>query len=90
MNLTVRFKNPVFWANIAMAVIAPILAYFGFEGADITTWAMVGEIAAQAIANPYVLVLVAVSVWNALHDPTTAGMGDSERAMGYTEPFKGE
>lgn len=88
MNLTVRFRNPVFWWNIAMAVVAPILAYFGFTGEDMTTWAKVAEVAAQAIANPYVVVMVAVSVWNALNDPTTAGIKDSARAMTYEKPFK--
>lgn len=88
MNLTVRIKNPVFWANIAIAVVAPILAYFGLTGADVTTWGRALEIAADAIANPYVMVLVVTSVWNALNDPTTAGVGDSERAKSYTVPSK--
>lgn len=33
-----------------------------------------------------VLSLVAVSVWNTLNDPTTKGLGDSERAKSYTDP----
>ena len=36
--------------------------------------------------NPYVLCLAAVSVWNALQDPTTPGLSDSTRALGYTTP----
>lgn len=36
--------------------------------------------------NPYVLSLVAVSVWNTLNDPTTKGLGDSARAKSYTAP----
>ena len=27
-------------------------------------------------------------VWNALNDPTTAGFGDSNNALTYTEPKK--
>lgn len=88
MNLTVRAKNPVFWFNIAIAVVAPILAYFGLTGADVTTWGMVWELTVQALANPYVLFTVAVSVWNALNDPTTAGVGDSTRAKAYKTPSK--
>lgn len=88
MNLTVRAKNPVFWFNIALAVVTPILAYFGLTGADVTTWSMVWEITLQALANPYVLFTVAVSVWNALNDPTTAGVGDSTRAKAYKKPSK--
>ncbi len=88
MNLTVRAKNPVFWFNIALAVAAPVLAYFGLSGAEITTWPMVWNIVLQAAQNPYVLFTVAASVWNALNDPTTAGLGDSARAKGYTRPFR--
>ena len=90
MNIKVRMKNPVFWAQIALAVVSPVLAYFGLTGADMTTWAKVFETAAQAVANPYVMVMVVVSVWNALNDPTTAGIKDSERAMTYEKPHRDE
>ena len=88
MNLKVRAKNPVFWFNIALAVVAPVLAYFGLTGADFTTWEFVLETIVKAVQNPYVVFGVVVSVWNALSDPTTAGVGDSKRAMGYEKPFK--
>ena len=88
MNLTVRKNNPVFWFNILLAVVAPVLAYFGLTGADFTTWPMVWEVAVQAVSNPYVVVMVIVSVWNALNDHTTAGVGDSARAKTYTVPSK--
>ena len=39
-----------------------------------------------AVKNPYVLGLVLVSLWNAVNDPTTQGLSDSERAMGYERP----
>lgn len=38
------------------------------------------------MSNPYVLCLATVSVWNALQDPTTPGLSDSTRALGYTTP----
>lgn len=88
MNLTVRKNNPVFWFNILLAVVAPVLAYFGLTGADFTTWGFVWETIVNAVKNPYVVFSVAVSVWNALNDPTTAGVGDSERAKTYTVPSK--
>lgn len=90
MNLTVRMRNPVFWAQMALAVFAPIAAYFGLTGADFTTWGMVWETACKAVMNPYVVVSVVVSVWNALNDPTTAGLKDSARAMTYEAPWKEE
>lgn len=88
INWKVRFANPVFWAQIAMAVLTPMLAYFGLTGADMTTWALVGATLLQAVSNPYVCVLMLVSVWNSLQDPTTEGICDSARAMRYTKPGK--
>lgn len=88
LNLKVRFKNPVFGAQILLSILMPILTYAGLTVQDITTWGKLGTLLLGAIQNPYVLGLVAVSVWNALTDPTTAGLGDSNRAMGYDKPFK--
>ena len=88
MNLKVRFKNPVFIAQMVLAVLTPILAYAGLTVQDITTWKSLGDLILGALSNPYVLGLVAVSVWNALTDPTTAGLGDSRLAMTYDRPKK--
>ena len=86
MNLKVRVKNWSFWVSIAISVVAPILAYFGLTAEDITTWAALGKVLLDAISNPYVVSLVLVSVYNTLIDPTTSGIKDSARAMGYTVP----
>lgn len=90
MNFTVRFKNPVFWVQLAGAVILPVLTYFEMTVQDFTTWGMVWDTAVKAVQNPYVVGGMAWAAWCALNDPTTAGLGDSERAMGYARPFKGE
>jgi len=88
MNLKVRFKNPVFIAQLILAILAPILAYAGLTYQDLTTWETLGKLLLGAISNPYVLGLIAISVWNALNDPTTSGVSDSARAMTYTSPSK--
>lgn len=88
INWKVRFKNPVFIAQIIMSVFMPILAYMGLTVKDMTTWKTFGNIIVSAIGNPYVLGLVAISVWNTLNDPTTSGLSDSKNAMEYTEPKK--
>lgn len=90
INLKVRFKNPVFIAQLALSVLTPILAYAGLTLADLTTWSALGQVLIDAITNPYVLGLVVVSVWNALNDPTTAGLKDSAQAMTYNAPKGGE
>ncbi len=88
MNLKIRFKNPVFIAQLLLAVFTPILAYAGLTAQDLTTWTALFGLIRDAIMNPYVLMLVVVSVWNALNDPTTAGITDSDQAMTYTEVKK--
>ena len=86
INWKVRFKNPVFIVQLILAVLTPILAYAGLTLQDLTSWEALGNILLGAIKNPYVLGLIAVSVWNALNDPTTAGVQDSAQAMTYEIP----
>ena len=86
MNLKVRFKNPVFIAQLILAIFTPILAYAGLTFQDLTSWPALGQILIGAIKNPYVLGLIVVSVWNAFNDPTTSGLTDSAQAMTYEKP----
>ena len=88
MNLKVRFRNPVFIVQLILAILTPILAYAGLTLQDLTTWGALGNLLMGALSNPYVLGLIAVSVWNALNDPTTAGVTDSTQAMTYQKPKK--
>ena len=89
INWKVRFKNPVWWVQIGLAILTPILAYAGLTAADLTTWQALGDLLLGAIGNPYVLGLVAVSVWNAINDPTTSGITDSVQALTYDKPKEG-
>ena len=86
INLKVRFKNPVFIAQLLLAIFTPILAYAGLTAQDLTTWSALGALILSAIRNPYVLSLVVISVWNALNDPTTTGVSDSAKALSYQTP----
>ena len=88
MNLKIRFKNPIFIAQLFLAIFTPILAYAGLTFQDLTSWEALGNVLIDAINNPYVLGLIVVSVWNALNDPTTSGILDSHQAREYTEPKK--
>lgn len=88
INWKVRFKNPAFWVQVVLAVVTPILAYFGVNWEDMTTWYALGSLLVESVKNPVVVVAVIVSLWNAVNDPTTAGFTDSELAMTYTEPKK--
>ena len=86
MNWKVRLRNPVFWVQIVVSAFAAVLAYAGLTAADLTTWESVGALLCNAVRNPYCLFLVLSSVWNAVNDPTTKGVADSERARKYDMP----
>ena len=36
INWKVRFKNPVWWAQMVLAIFTPILAYAGLTAQDLT------------------------------------------------------
>ena len=88
INWKVRLKNPVFWAQVAAAVVSPILVGLGLQWEDMTTWPALWEALRQAVLNPVIVVAVACSLWSCVTDPTTAGLGDSQQALGYTQPKK--
>ncbi len=90
INWKVRIKQPTWWIGIISVVLSPILTYFGLTYQDLTTWQSLGEIFSQFISNPYLIGVVIVALLGALGvtvDPTTIGIGDSIRALGYTEPY---
>lgn len=86
INWKIRFKNPVFYAQIILAILTPILAYMGITAQDLTSWSYLGQVLINAVSNPYVLALVIVSIWNAVNDPTTSGVTDSAQALNYDKP----
>lgn len=86
INWKVRIKNPVFLVELAVAIFLPILTHMGLNWEDITSWMALGNVLLSAVQNPVIVVAVIVSVWNAIIDPTTKGMSDSERALTYEQP----
>ena len=90
INWKIRFnrKNILFITQVIISVVIPVLTYFGLQASDLTTWAKVWETFIQAISNPYVVVMALVSLFNAITDPTTNGVCDSNNALTYTEPKK--
>lgn len=83
INWTVRIKNKQFWLALIPAVLLlaqVVAAVFGYT-LDL------GELGNRLldVVNALFAVLVILGV---VTDPTTDGVGDSERAMGYEEPYK--
>ena len=86
INWKVRANNPQFWFQIFLAIAVPIGTYFGVTGKDVTSWKVLVDLIGQAVSNPYVIAMVAVSVYNAVNDPSTKGVKDGENALEYVKP----
>lgn len=85
INWKVRFCNPNFWLTFFPALFLLIqvcAAPFGYEW----DFAVLNQQVA-AIVNAVFCVL---SILGVVNDPTTVGVNDSDRAMTYTEPSKGD
>jgi phi LC3 family holin len=86
INLQVRLKNPVFWVNVLGTILLTALSYLSLTAQDLTTWGSVKDLIVNIFTNPYLLGLCIWNIWNAVYDPTTKGVSDSENALSYTEP----
>ena len=86
INWKVRLKNPLFYAALILAIVAPVGVTFGIRFEDLTSWPLVWEITKKAFLTPYLVITVFISVVAFLIDPTTKGLQDSPQAMKYKEP----
>lgn len=85
INWIVRIKNKAFWVAFipALALVAQaVAAVFGVT-LDLST--ISGKLVAVVDAVFAVLVILGIVV-----DPTTSGVGDSNRALLYHEPWVDE
>lgn len=86
INWKVRIKNPIWWVQIVIAIVMPLILGMGYEWQDMTSWATLLDTLWAAVQNPVVFVAMLTSAWAAIIDPTTAGVGDSAQAMTYAAP----
>ena len=85
INLLVRLKNKAFWLSLIPAlllVVQTIASLFGYN------WDFV--VLNQQITAIINAVFAVLAILGIVVDPTTAGFGDSQRALSYTEPNKDE
>lgn len=85
INWRVRFKNPIFWAQLTCSIIMPLIVGMGATWEDMTTWEALGSTIAAALGNPVVVVAMLTSAWACITDPTTSGTSDSAAALGRSE-----
>lgn len=86
INWTVRSKHPQFWISIVLSVLVPPFVYAGIEFNQATSWPQFFGILGSGFANPYVVLMIIVSLYNSITDKTTKGFGDSYIAKQYLKP----
>ena len=84
INIPVRFKNPWFWVGL----VGVILSAMGVSPDMFTSWSSVWDAIVNLVSNPFMLGCVILAVLGVFVDPTTAGIGDSQRALTYSKPNK--
>lgn len=83
INWDVRWKNKTFWITIIPAIILLVQAVAGLFGFNLELSQLQDKLLVVVNAVFGVLVILGVVV-----DPTTHGINDSARALGYKEPWK--
>lgn len=81
INWRVRIKNKAFWIAIIPAVLLLVQMVAAFFGFTIDLGDLSGKLLAIVDA-----VFVVLAILGIVTDPTTKGVGDSERAMTYDKP----
>ena len=81
INWKVRLRNKAFWLAFipaALLLVQTVAALFGFA-------LNLGDMGEKLLAVVNA-VFALLSILGVVVDPTTQGVGDSQRAMGYVEP----
>ena len=82
INWKVRIRNKVFWMELIPALALVVQAVAAVFGWKLDFEELTGKILAVVDAVFALLVILGIVV-----DPTTAGIKDSKRAMGYEVPY---
>ena len=83
INWKVRFANKTFWLSLVPAVLLLVQVTAAVFGYTLDLGELGNRLA--AVVNALFAVLAILGV---VTDPTTKGLSDSVRAMGYDEPKK--
>ncbi len=81
LNWKVRFKNKV-WLGSFLSLIV------GFTYSMLALFDVFPEVTESLVMQILNQLLTFLGLIGVLVDPTTAGIGDSERAMRYEEPYR--
>ena len=81
INWKVRLRNKAFWLAFipaALLLVQTVAALFGFA----LNLGDIGDMLLAVVNAVFAL----LSILGVVVDPTTQGVGDSQRALGYVEP----
>ena len=85
IHWTVRLKNKAFWLALIPSLLLLVQQLAAVCGFTLDLTALQEQLMGLAGTAFTLLALFGV-----VNDPTTAGASDCARALGYTEPQKGE
>jgi len=80
INWRVRFRNKI-WLGSFLSLIV------GFVYSMLSLFDIFPEVTENLVLQLVNQVLTFLGLIGVIVDPTTAGIGDSERAMGYSQPW---
>ena len=81
INWKVRFKNKVWLGSFLSLVV-------GFVYSLLALFDVFPQVTQNLVIQLLNQILTFLGLIGVIVDPTTAGLGDSERAMGYEEPYR--
>ena len=80
INWKVRFKNKIWLGSFLSLIVS-------FVYSMLSMFDVFPDITKNSVIELLNQVLTFLGLIGVIVDPTTAGIGDSERAMGYEEPW---
>lgn len=80
VNWRVRFKNKIWLSAFISAIIVILYTLFDIIG-------FIPDISEYSLTRIVESCLLIMSLTGVIVDPTTTGIGDSNRAQGYFEPW---
>lgn len=81
INWKIRLMDPVFWKTLVPNILLIVTLVASVFGLDLNL-SPIGDVILEVI----MAVLAVCNLFAIVRDPTTPGMGDSERALQYIEP----
>ena len=85
INWKVRIKNKIFWVTIIPAIFVLIQVILSIFGISMDFTELQGKVLALVDA-----IFVILAILGIVTDQTTAGIGDSQRALTYNAPYEKE